>query len=110
MIDKNQKKPAESTKSSNNPKIRLGVSTCLLGERVRYDVGHRLDRYLVNTLSLCVDWVRVCPEVEMGLSTPRESMWLVGDPEAPRLIRTFAVVAQPDSPYATPPARAHWRH
>jgi uncharacterized protein YbgA (DUF1722 family)/uncharacterized protein YbbK (DUF523 family) len=73
-------------KHAKEPTIRLGVSTCLLGEQVRYDGGHKLDRYLVNTLGLYVEWVPVCPEVEIGLPTPRESMRLVGDPEAPRLI------------------------
>ncbi len=67
-------------------RLRLGVSTCLLGERVRYDAGHKLDRFLVNTLGEYVEWVPVCPEVECGLPTPRESMRLVGDPEQPRLI------------------------
>jgi uncharacterized protein YbgA (DUF1722 family)/uncharacterized protein YbbK (DUF523 family) len=68
------------------PIIRLGVSTCLLGENVRYDGGHKLDRFLVNTLGQFVEWVPVCPEVEIGLPTPRESMRLVGDPSHPRLV------------------------
>jgi len=72
--------------TSQDPQIRLGVSTCLLGEEVRYDGGHKLDRFLVNTLGRYFEWVPVCPEVEMGLPTPRESMRLIGDPEAPRLI------------------------
>jgi len=66
--------------------IRVGVSTCLLGEEVRYDGGHKLDRYIVNTLGRFFEWVPVCPEVEVGLSVPRESMRLEGDPSAPRLI------------------------
>ena len=66
--------------------IRLGISTCLLGQEVRYDGGHKLDRFLVNTLGQYVEWVNVCPEVEVGLPVPRESMRLVGDPEAPRLV------------------------
>jgi uncharacterized protein YbgA (DUF1722 family)/uncharacterized protein YbbK (DUF523 family) len=66
--------------------IRLGISTCLLGEKVRYDGGHKLDRFLVDTLGHYVEWVPVCPEVEMGLSVPRESMRLVDDPENPRLV------------------------
>lgn len=70
------------------PAIRLGVSTCLLGETVRYDGGHKLDRYLVDTLGQYVEWVPVCPEVEMGLPVPRESLRLVGDPQAPRLVTT----------------------
>jgi uncharacterized protein YbgA (DUF1722 family)/uncharacterized protein YbbK (DUF523 family) len=76
----------DSEKPSPEPTIRVGVSTCLLGEEVRYDGGHKLDRYLVNTLGHYFEWVPVCPEVEMGLSTPRESMRLIGDPEVPRLI------------------------
>lgn len=65
---------------------RIGISRCLLGEHVRYDGGHKLDRFLVETLSRFVEWVPVCPEVEIGLSTPREAMQLVGDPRAPHLI------------------------
>ncbi|MGD2206271.1 MAG: DUF523 domain-containing protein, partial [Anaerolineae bacterium] len=68
------------------PAIRLGISTCLLGEQVRYDGGHKLDPFLVNTLGQFVEWMPVCPEVEMGLPTPRESMRLVGDAKDPRLI------------------------
>jgi len=66
--------------------IRLGISRCLLGENVRYDGGHKLDRFLVDTLGKYVEWVPVCPEVEIGLPIPRESLRLVGDPEAPRLV------------------------
>lgn len=67
-------------------RIRIGISTCLLGEQVRYDGGHKLDRYIVNTLGQYFDFVAVCPEAECGLGIPRESMRLVGDPEKPRLI------------------------
>jgi uncharacterized protein YbgA (DUF1722 family)/uncharacterized protein YbbK (DUF523 family) len=67
-------------------KIRLGISTCLLGENVRYDGGHKLDRFLTETLGQYVDYVPVCPEVECGLPVPRESMHLDGDTEAPRLV------------------------
>jgi uncharacterized protein YbgA (DUF1722 family)/uncharacterized protein YbbK (DUF523 family) len=71
---------------SQEPIIRLGISACLLGEPVRYDGGHKLDRFLADTLGKYVEWVPVCPEVEIGLGVPRESMRLVGDPDAPRLI------------------------
>lgn len=67
-------------------RLRLGISTCLLGERVRYDGGHKRDRFLTDVLGRHVEWVPVCPEVECGLPTPRESMRLVGEPERPRLI------------------------
>jgi uncharacterized protein YbbK (DUF523 family) len=67
-------------------RIKLGISTCLLGETVRYDGGHKLDRFLTDTLGQYVAYVPVCPEVECGLPIPRESMHLEGDPEAPRLV------------------------
>jgi uncharacterized protein YbgA (DUF1722 family)/uncharacterized protein YbbK (DUF523 family) len=67
-------------------KIRLGISACLLGQNVRYDGGHKWDRYLTDTLGQYVEYVPVCPEVECGLGTPRESMRLVGDPQSPRLV------------------------
>jgi uncharacterized protein YbgA (DUF1722 family)/uncharacterized protein YbbK (DUF523 family) len=67
-------------------KIRLGISACLLGQNVRYDGGHQLDRFLRDTLGRFVEFVPVCPEVEMGLPIPRETLRLVGDPEAPRLV------------------------
>jgi uncharacterized protein YbgA (DUF1722 family)/uncharacterized protein YbbK (DUF523 family) len=67
-------------------KIKLGISTCLLGENVRYDGGHKLDRFLTDTLGQYVEYIPVCPEVECGLPIPRESMHLEGDPESPRLV------------------------
>ncbi len=67
-------------------KVRLGISTCLSGEPVRYDGGHKLDRFLTGTLGQYVEYVPVCPEVECGLPVPRESMHLEGNPEAPRLV------------------------
>jgi uncharacterized protein YbgA (DUF1722 family)/uncharacterized protein YbbK (DUF523 family) len=67
-------------------KIKLGISTCLLGENVRYDGGHKLDRFLTETLGQYVNYVPVCPEVECGLPIPRESMHLEGDPDSPRLV------------------------
>jgi len=69
-------------------KIRIGISACLLGQKVRYDGGHKHDRYLTDTLGHYLDYVPVCPEVECGLGIPRESLRLVGDPEAPRLVTT----------------------
>ena len=69
-------------------KIKLGISTCLLGENVRYDGGHKLDRFLTNTLGGYVEYVPVCPEVECGLPIPREAMHLEGDPDSPRLVTT----------------------
>lgn len=66
--------------------IRVGISACLLGEEVRYDGGHKRDRYITDTLGKFLEWVPICPEVEMGLGTPREALRLEGKPEDPRLV------------------------
>ena len=70
----------------DNDKIRIGISSCLLGNPVRFDGGHKHDKYITKTLGDYFEFFPVCPEVECGLGVPRESMRLVGDPEAPRLI------------------------
>lgn len=67
-------------------RIRVGISTCLLGENVRFDGGHKHDPFLTETLGQFFEWVPVCPEVEIGLGTPRESLRLIGTPESPRLV------------------------
>ena len=67
-------------------RIRLGLSTCLLGENVRFDGGHKRDRFVTDTLGQFLEFVPVCPEMECGLGVPRESMRLVGKPESPRLV------------------------
>jgi len=69
-----------------NKWVKIGISSCLLGEQVRYDGGHKLDHYLRDTLGQFVQWVPVCPETEAGLPVPREAMHLTGDPKAPRLV------------------------
>ena len=56
---------------------RVGISACLLGERVRFDAGHKRDAFLTDVLGRHVEWVEVCPEVEAGFGTPREPMRLV---------------------------------
>jgi len=66
--------------------MRLGISSCLLGQQVRYDGGHKRDRYLTEVLGQWMTWVPVCPEVEIGLSIPRPTIRLErGDP-LPRLV------------------------
>jgi uncharacterized protein YbgA (DUF1722 family)/uncharacterized protein YbbK (DUF523 family) len=67
-------------------KIRIGISSCLLGEMVRYDGGHQLDRYLRDTLGAWFEYVPVCPEVELGLPTPRETLRLVEGEGNARLV------------------------
>jgi uncharacterized protein YbgA (DUF1722 family)/uncharacterized protein YbbK (DUF523 family) len=56
--------------------VRIGVSACLLGEKVRFDGGHKRDAFLVETFGRHVEWVPVCPEVELGMGTPREPIRL----------------------------------
>ena len=72
--------------SVDSPTIRLGVSSCLMGEEVRFDGGHKRDTFLINVLSRYVEWVRVCPEVGIGLGIPRETIRLVGEASSPRLL------------------------
>lgn len=69
---------------NNRPKV--GISSCLLGNRVRYDGGHSYDRLITETLGCFFDYVPVCPETECGLGVPREPMRLTGDPQNPRLV------------------------
>lgn len=66
--------------------VTIGVSACLLGQKVRYDGGHKLDRYITETLGRLFRFLPVCPEVECGMTIPREAMRLEGDPASPRLV------------------------
>ncbi len=67
-------------------RIKIGISSCLLGNKVRYDGGHKLDRFLSGTLGAFMDYVPVCPESECGLGIPREAMRLEGEADDPRLV------------------------
>jgi uncharacterized protein YbbK (DUF523 family) len=68
------------------PRPRLGISACLLGRPVRYDGGHKRDAFLADALGPLVEWVPVCPEVEVGMPVPRPTLRLSGPVEAPRLV------------------------
>jgi uncharacterized protein YbgA (DUF1722 family)/uncharacterized protein YbbK (DUF523 family) len=75
------------TTSSARPRpIKIGVSTCLLGKPVRFDGGHKLDRFLTDTLGAYVKFVPACPEVELGLGTPRETLRLRRSGDTVRLV------------------------
>jgi uncharacterized protein YbbK (DUF523 family) len=63
-----------ATHSTGKP--RVGVSSCLLGEAVRFDGGHKRNALLAEILGPLVEWVPVCPEVELGLGTPRDTLRL----------------------------------
>jgi uncharacterized protein YbbK (DUF523 family)/uncharacterized protein YbgA (DUF1722 family) len=66
--------------------IRIGVSSCLLGSPVRFDAGHKRDAFLTDTLGPFVEWVAVCPEVELGLGVPRKTLHLAREGDALRLV------------------------
>src|SRR3954467_1021286 len=66
-------------KTTGRQRIRIGISACLLGDEVRYDGGHKRDTFLIDTLGPHVEWVKVCPEVESGMGTPRESIRLIAE-------------------------------
>jgi len=72
--------------TEDNSELKIGVSSCLLGNKVRFDGGHKHDRYITGVLSNYFTFVPVCPEVECGLSIPREAMRLTGDIENPTLV------------------------
>ena len=77
-------------------KIPIGISACLLGENVRYNGGHALDRFLRDTLGTYVHYVSVCPEVECGFGIPRETFRLLGDSKRPRLVTSRTGVDHTD--------------
>jgi uncharacterized protein YbbK (DUF523 family) len=72
--------------------IRIGISSCLLGQAVRFDGGHTRDSFLTETFGAFVEWVPVCPEVECGFGTPRESMRLVRVEHEVRLLTVRTAV------------------
>lgn len=70
-------------------KIYIGVSSCILGEKVRFDGGHKKSTYVCGLLDSYFDFVSVCPEVGMGMGIPRPTIRLVGDPKFPRLVEVL---------------------
>jgi uncharacterized protein YbgA (DUF1722 family)/uncharacterized protein YbbK (DUF523 family) len=76
--------------------IRIGISACLLGEEVRFDGGHKRDPFLTDILGPHVAFVPVCPEVEMGLGTPRETLRLVRQGTALRMVTTRTLIDHTD--------------
>lgn len=67
-------------------KPRIGISSCLLGNKVRHDGGHKHEAYITQTLGRHLEWVPVCPEYEVGMGVPRETVRLVGSVANPRMI------------------------
>ncbi|HET6440449.1 MAG TPA: DUF523 and DUF1722 domain-containing protein [Anaeromyxobacter sp.] len=69
-----------------HPLLRIGVSSCLLGHKVRYDGQHKRDAFLTEVLASFVEWVPVCPELELGLGVPREPIRLLARAGGTRLV------------------------
>lgn len=69
-----------------NNKIKVGVSSCLLGEKVRWNAGHKQDKYIREVLARYFEYVPICPEMEVGMGVPRETVALYGDMENSRMI------------------------
>ena len=67
-------------------RLRIGISSCLLGQRVRYDGGHKRDASLAQLFGPDVEWIPVCPEVEVGMGTPREPLRLERDGTRVRML------------------------
>jgi uncharacterized protein YbgA (DUF1722 family)/uncharacterized protein YbbK (DUF523 family) len=74
--------------TSSKPPERplIGISSCLLGQQVRFDGGHKKDSWITGPLAAFMDFLPVCPEVGIGLGIPRPTIHLVGDPEHPRAV------------------------
>ncbi len=75
-------------KKKNDELIKIGISTCLLGQKVRFDGGHKHDRYITDILGDFFRFVPVCPELEIGMGVPREAVRLVGSVESPQMTGT----------------------
>ncbi len=78
-------------------RIRIGVSRCLLGDKVRYDGESKGDGWVMGELAQAFELVPVCPEVEMGMPVPRPPISLVGDPAAPALRNRAAGIDHTDA-------------
>ena len=92
MVSRDRGEPGRDGRAARvphaEPPVRLGVSSCLLGASVRFDGGHKRDRFLTDVLGRYVEWVPVCPELESGMGVPRESVRLEGEVAAPRMVGT----------------------
>src|SRR5688572_33331826 len=70
-------------------KIKVGISSCLLGEEVRYNGGHKQSSVCTDELARYFEFVSTCPELGAGLGVPRPPIRLIGDPAAPRAVRVI---------------------
>lgn len=61
----------------NDRPIRIGISSCLVGREVRFDGGHKHEPFLTGTVARFVEFVPVCPELDVGMGVPREAVRLI---------------------------------
>jgi uncharacterized protein YbgA (DUF1722 family)/uncharacterized protein YbbK (DUF523 family) len=66
--------------------IKVGVSACLLGRKVRFDGGHKRSRFIADALANHFEFVAFCPEVAIGMGTPRQPVRLVGNDRNPQAV------------------------
>jgi uncharacterized protein YbgA (DUF1722 family)/uncharacterized protein YbbK (DUF523 family) len=88
---------AAGNDDARTDRLRIGVSSCLLGENVRWDGGHKRDRFLTDELGPFVEWVPVCPEVEVGLGTPRPTLRLVRRADEVRMVEPKSAADHTDA-------------
>ncbi len=79
-------------------RILIGISSCLLGEKVRFDGGHKRDNYICDMLADYVEFLPICPEADIGMGIPRPPIRLVGNPQSPQLVE----VKNPQKDYTQP--------
>lgn len=77
-------------------RVKMGISSCLLGNPVRYNGGHTRDRFITDTLGIYFEFVPVCPELEAGFGVPRETFRLIGDKDSPRLVTSKSGIDHTD--------------
>jgi uncharacterized protein YbbK (DUF523 family) len=77
--------------------LRIGISSCLLGDEVRFDGGHKRDPLVIDLFGPHVEWIRVCPEVEVGMGVPREPVHLVRGAGGVRMITVNTKVDYTDT-------------
>lgn len=102
--------PARSSSPCSPTRIPVGISQCLLGSEVRFNGGHKHSSLCTGTLGTLFDYVPFCPEVAIGLGTPRQAIRLVGDPDAPRVVGTRDVDMDVTEPLRQEGASALERH
>lgn len=68
--------------------IKIGVSACVVGEKVRFDSYHKINNFLVKDFSEYVKFVPVCPEVGIGMPVPRPVIRLISEEERVALVES----------------------